>query len=179
MLIQTDKLKRKPRQIDIDESATDFIVLNDLIKQGSVSFNDRIHGTLTATWAGDVIEVAGRLTSSVTMSCSRCLAPVSCPLDTDVLLCYSGKSVDAPVADDVEIRSEEMGLIYFAGTEIDLRPDLEQEIVMALPQQLLCRETCKGLCPVCGINFNQDQCKCERPVLHAGLEALRNYKVEQ
>ena len=59
MLIQTDKLKRKPRQIDIDESATNFIVLNDLIKQGSVSFNDTIHGTLTATWAGDVIEVSG------------------------------------------------------------------------------------------------------------------------
>lgn len=179
MLIQTDKLKRKPRQIDIDESATNFIVLNDLIKQGSVSFNDTIHGTLTATWAGDVIEVSGRLLSAVTMSCSRCLAPVSRALDTEVLLCYSSASDDTPVAEDLEVRSEEMGLIYFAGTEIDLRPDLEQEIVMALPQQLICREACRGLCPVCGINLNQDQCKCERPVLHAGLEALRNFKVEQ
>ena len=66
----------------------------------------------------------------------------------------------------------------YTGTEIDLRPDIEQEIIMALPQQQLCAEDCRGLCPSCGIDLNQGQCDCERPVFHTGLAALKNFRIE-
>lgn len=181
MLLQVDKLKRRPRQIFIDEQAADFPVLHDLIEQGGVIFNAVIHGELEATWAGDVIEVNGRLTTKVTIPCGRCLVPVSEPLEIPVQLCYAGLAEDGEVAvsEDVELKGEELGLIAFSGTEIDLRPDLEQEIIMALPQQVLCQGTCQGLCPVCGGNLNQAHCDCQPPVFHAGLAALKNFKVEQ
>ena len=179
MLIQIDKLKRRPRQIEIDEQASDFSVLRELIDQGTVVFEENIRGTLTATWAGKFVEVAGNLRTTITSSCGRCLKPITSHLQIEVLLCYSDLAGDEEhVAEEVELHSEDLGLITYSGTEIDLRPDVEQEIIMALPQQLLCGDDCKGLCPVCGVDLNQGQCKCEPPVFHAGLAALKNFRVE-
>ena len=179
MLIQIDKLKRRPRRIEIDEQASGFTFLCELIDQGAVAFNDTIHGNLTATWAGKIIEVSGNLETTVTSSCARCLKPVISHLEIQALLCYSDLVNDeASTTEDLEIKGEELGLITYSGTEIDLRPDVEQEIIMALPQQLLCGDDCKGLCPVCGVDLNQGQCKCEPPVFHAGLAALKNFRVE-
>ena len=42
MLIQIDKLKRRPRQIELDEHASGFVVLRDLVDQGAVDFEERI-----------------------------------------------------------------------------------------------------------------------------------------
>lgn len=180
MLIQIDKLKRRPRQIVLDEQATDFPVLRELIEQGTVTFKQTVSGTLEAIWAGDVIEVTGSLATRVTTPCSRCLVPVVSPLDIQVVLCYAGKDDEESTVDvEFEIQSEELGLIPYSGPEIDLRPDLDQEIIMALPQQPLCLEMCQGLCPVCGCNLNQSRCDCEAPVFHAGLAALQSYKVKQ
>ena len=179
MLVQVDKLKRRPRQVDIDEDASGFTILRDLIALGAVDFKDRIRGSLNASWAGKIIEVTGHLETTVTSSCGRCLKPVTSHLEIELLLCYSDLSDDeGAVAEELEIQRDDLGLIGFSGTEIDLRPDIEQEIIMALPQQLLCAENCRGLCPSCGIDLNQDQCRCERPVFHAGLAALKNFRIE-
>jgi len=179
VLIQIDKLKRRPRRIEIDEQATGFTFLGELIDQGTIVFKDTIHGTLTATWVGKIIEVAGNLETTVTSLCGRCLKPVVSPLHVQLLLCYSDLVNDETnVVEDLEIQGEELGLITYSGTEIDLRPDIEQEIIMALPQQLLCGDGCKGLCPVCGIDLNQGHCTCDPPVFHAGLAALKSFRVE-
>ena len=179
MLIQIDKLKRRPRQIELDEHASGFAVLGDLVDHGAIDFKDRIRGTLTASWAGKIIEVSGLLETTVTSLCRRCLKPVTSHLEIDVLLCYSDLSdEEAAVAEELELQRAELGLIAFSGTEIDLRPDIEQEIIMALPQQLLCAEHCRGLCPSCGIDLNQGQCRCEQPIFHAGLAALKNFRIK-
>lgn len=179
MLIQTDKLKRRPRQIDIEEPARGFVVLHELIEQGVVAFNAPIRGSLTAVWAGQIIEVTGQLTTSVTIPCGRCLTPVSSDLRIDVQLCYRGRhGEEEPLPDEQEVKTEELGLIAFSGTDIDLRPDIDQEIIMALPPQVVCGSDCQGLCPVCGSNRNLEPCTCEPPVFHAGLAALKNFKVD-
>jgi uncharacterized protein len=178
VLIQIDKLKRKPRQVVVNEQATDFPVLRELIVQESVLFQDRINGLLEATWAGDVIEISGHLETTLTTPCSRCLAPVTAQLRLPVTLCYapvvSGDELSAD--EELEIQAEELGLIPFSGTEVDLRPDIEQEIIMAIPQQPLCTESCQGLCLVCGHDLNRGQCDCEPPIFHPGLAALKNFK---
>lgn len=180
MLIQIDKLKRQPRQIDVAEQAKDFPVLAELMAAGSVAFNETICGSLEVAWAGDYLRVKGQLATIVTSPCCRCLAPVTSPLDVPVQLSYSGSdNSDSPLDEDLELQSEDLGLIPFSGPELDLKPDVEQEIVMALPQQPLCHDACLGLCPACGCNLNQNRCDCEPAVLHAGLEALRNFKVKE
>jgi len=180
VLIKIDKLKRRPRQIVIDKQAMDSPALQETIAKGIVTFNKAIIGTLEVTRAGQVIEVAGHLATTITSPCSRCLLPVVGQLEVPVALCYSDcdSIEEIPFAEEVEIQKEEISLIPFSGAEIDLQPDIDQEIIMALPQQPLCQETCLGLCPVCGHNLNQGSCDCEAPIFHAGLATLKKFKAK-
>ncbi len=34
------------------------------------------------------------------------------------------------------------------------------DCLLELPSKILCKEDCKGLCPVCGTNLNENQCDC-------------------
>ena len=44
---------------------------------------------------------------------------------------------------------------YVSGDELDLRAWARDALALALPTQIVCREDCRGLCPVCGENLNQ------------------------
>lgn len=178
MLIHIDKLKRTPRQIDVAEEAIRFPVLAELMVTERVIFNESIKGSLQAAWVGDFIRVTGNLETLVTSPCCRCLAPVSTRLDVPILLTYvNNEEAESSLDEEQELQADDLGLIRFSGPELVLQSDLEQEIVMALPQQPLCRQSCRGLCPACGCDLNQTSCSCEPPILHPGLAALKNFKV--
>ena len=182
MNIRLDKLKARPQQVTIEEPVAAFPVLSEVAEREGFEFVEPVKGTCTATWAGDVIEVTGRLQSRVKAACGRCLEEVEDVLQVDVLLCYvpeGRKSRDDSAAAEVELDEDDLGLIVVQGDEIDLRTDLDQELVMALPGQMLCDEGCAGLCPVCGVNRNHAACACELPQFHSSLAALKNFKAEK
>lgn len=181
MLIQTDKLKGGARRIEVNEQAENFPAIKELLAEGYIAFDAPVTGVLNAALTGKIVEVNGLLETRVTSACSRCLMPVATLLSVDVALCYTDSVEKMAVhsEEEVELSEEDLGLIPYSSQEIDLRPDLEQEIVMALPLQPLCKAGCQGLCPVCGANLNQRQCDCKPPTFHAGLAALKNFKVEK
>jgi uncharacterized protein len=75
--------------------------------------------------------------------CMRCLA------DARVAVAVEAREVDQPGTDDEELRSP-----YVSEGELDLAAWAHDALVLALPQQLLCRTDCAGLCPVCGESLN-------------------------
>jgi uncharacterized protein len=75
--------------------------------------------------------------------CMRCLEPAS--LD----LAVESREVDSPLAEDDELRSP-----YVTDEELDIGRWAHDAAILALPNQLLCRPDCKGLCPVCGESLN-------------------------
>ena len=46
--------------------------------------------------------------------------------------------------------------------ELDLRPALREEWILAAPTFGLCRDDCKGLCPRCGTDLNAGPHDCDR-----------------
>ena len=36
------------------------------------------------------------------------------------------------------------------------------DLLLSLPSKILCKEDCKGLCPVCGKNLNTGDCGCKK-----------------
>ncbi|MBQ7399108.1 MAG: DUF177 domain-containing protein [Clostridia bacterium] len=44
---------------------------------------------------------------------------------------------------------------------------------LELPQRVLCKEECKGLCPVCGTDLNLSTCSCKQVKKGNGLEDLK------
>ncbi len=45
---------------------------------------------------------------------------------------------------------------------IDLGEEIRQEMIMGHPARILCQENCKGMCSHCGVNLNQEECRCRR-----------------
>lgn len=45
---------------------------------------------------------------------------------------------------------------------VDLGEEIRQETIMANPARILCKDDCKGICLGCGVNLNEEQCKCKK-----------------
>ena len=50
--------------------------------------------------------------------------------------------------------SDELKTPYVANDQLDLSGWARDALVLALPDKILCREDCAGLCPVCGADLN-------------------------
>ena len=44
---------------------------------------------------------------------------------------------------------------------------------------MVCSESCKGLCPICGANLNRGQCGCQTQKVDARLSALESLLNDQ
>jgi len=55
--------------------------------------------------------------------------------------------------------SEEDFKLPLEGTDFNLTEFLRQVVTLSLPEKPLCREDCKGLCPICGANLNYGECE--------------------
>ncbi|MDR2161035.1 MAG: DUF177 domain-containing protein [Desulfovibrio sp.] len=108
----------------------------------------------------------GRLSGAVFLPC------VLCAEDSLVLLderfdCFEplpadpqsrrGRTRCLEEADEAVIRLSPHG-----GYEVNPAALAWEEFSLALPPHPLCREDCKGLCPVCGANRNRETCVCAR-----------------
>jgi uncharacterized protein len=64
-------------------------------------------------------------------------------------------SVDAREVDQPDDGGDELSSPYVNGDELDLRAWARDALALAFPAQIICREECLGLCPVCGENLNE------------------------
>ena len=56
---------------------------------------------------------------------------------------------------------------------IDIDELIMTDVTLEIPFQLLCREDCKGLCPVCGSDLNVKTCNCNQKQIDPRLEKLK------
>ncbi|MBM3289659.1 MAG: DUF177 domain-containing protein, partial [Candidatus Hydrogenedentes bacterium] len=55
---------------------------------------------------------------------------------------------------------EDDAAVPFDGVTIDLLPTVWEEVVLAMPAKVLCKDECAGMCPRCGANLNRETCGC-------------------
>lgn len=138
---------------------------------------------------GERVLLRARTRAELTAPCGRCLAPVAVPLPLDFSLTFvpaekrreeeageageRGKARVAGSFGDEDVTEE-----HYAGHEIDLDPVVREQILLALPGYPLCREDCKGLCPVCGVNLNEQTCGCAASKPDARWNVLEKFKKE-
>jgi uncharacterized protein len=63
-----------------------------------------------------------------------------------------------------------------ATDKVDVEDIIREQIYLSLPMKSLCRETCPGLCPVCGANLSDHKCGCQRETGHPGFAALGKFE---
>lgn len=108
----------------------------------------------------DKYRLVGRLQTSIELTCGRCLEHVALPIDADVDLHYL-PHVENRGEGELEVEDEDLTTAYYKDEQIDLGQMIREQLWLALPMKPLCREGCKGLCPVCGANLNVTTCGCD------------------
>lgn len=125
---------------------------------------------LDVTREGAEVLVTGQVAATVPLACGRCLEefPVAVRAAVDARFAPRPR-----VADDVELGADDLDLDFYDGDELNLATLLETETTLALPMKPLCREDCRGLCPVCGGNRNAAPCTCQARPPDPRLAVLR------
>ena len=111
--------------------------------------------------------VQGTTELTIEIPCDRCLEEV--PTDIHFSIDKDIKLEDSVVHDeDVEDND------YLIGFNLDIDRLIYGEILVNWPMKVLCREDCKGICKVCGMNLNKGNCDCQRTELDPRMAAIQD-----
>jgi uncharacterized protein len=128
--------------------------------------------------SGDSYLLRADLRGTLITPCGRCLEPAAVDLKLPIIVSYVERDEDE-VEDDEDSDDEDGDVRAFSGGEIDLGPELRDEILLAMPIGPLCRQDCAGICAVCGGNRNVTPCDCEEKqrLASSKLSSLKDLKV--
>ncbi len=110
-----------------------------------------------------ILVTAALVAERVEMVCARCLEPAFVDLEIrfqetfyPTVEVFTGEPLGLPEGEELEdpFRIDEHHIL-------DLTEAVRQYTILSLPRRPLCREDCRGLCPVCGQNLNQGSCSCQ------------------
>ena len=127
---------------------------------------------------GRRVHVSGTVTGRLQLECDRCLKPVEIQVDSRFKLEYV-TAQDYQAQEAVELSEEDLDLSVFDGEAIDVDELVTEELLLAVPQHVLCNENCEGICPVCGVDRNSVDCECQSAEVDprwAGLKELLDSK---
>lgn len=151
----------QPDELTLDEEAIRLMVPPEV--KGTIKLD------------GHQVQVKGHIKAQAEVDCDRCLQSIVVPIDVDFDVSYV--PVKEYVSDETpELNEEDLNVSVFDEETIDIDGLVREQVLLAMPSRALCREDCKGLCPVCGINKNMQACQCESTEVDprwAGLRDLR------
>ena len=111
--------------------------------------------------AKDEVFVNGTVECRLEDLCYRCLKPTAQNIKGDIEAAYIYGNENDTILKEKELESLE-NVIYYVGSEIDLFDRVAEAFIIAIPQRFLCSENCKGLCPFCGEDLNENpEHQCE------------------
>jgi uncharacterized protein len=115
----------------------------------------------------------GDMKTRVKSVCRRCLAEVRVQIEQPLEILFTDdQAVDDPAA--YVIRPDM--------AELDPGQAVREELILAVPDYVVCREECRGICPRCGADLNTGTCACEQKPVDSrwsSLEALRAQLTEK
>jgi len=121
---------------------------------------------------GEEVLVRGRLAALIPQVCGRCVEAftfqVVAEVDTRFLPRPAGGRDE-----ELELAPDDLELDFYDNDLLDLDRLIQTEAMLGLPMKPLCREACRGLCPVCGSNRNSTPCTCEVRLRDPRLAVLK------
>ena len=101
--------------------------------------------------------------------CSRCLK------DTKTLVEYSTHFIVLDASEDSVSDDDFMEeVVHVVDDELNMDDLVMSLVITSIPSKVICDEDCKGLCPQCGKNLNDDSCDCHLDVKDQRFDVLKN-----
>ena len=101
------------------------------------------------------LEFKAHLEAVVSTKCARCLKPLLFPVVTDA----------------EETVGEEGAELE--GTILNVDNIVKNNIGVELPIKFLCKDDCKGICSICGVNLNITECNCKHEQIDERFAVLK------
>ena len=105
---------------------------------------------------GESLRLVFQVSGKATMECSRCLKKIEEMIDFNV---------------DDAIEAEDIDLV---NGYLDIGEIIQTALIFYRPMQPLCDESCKGLCPQCGVDRNHSECECDKTLIDPRFAVLGN-----
>ena len=132
---------------------------------------------LTVSADSGRLHIEGDTEIRLMIPCDRCLDDVEITFPIQLAIRVNPDSLSDGTSEIPEGDSEIDDVDEFSfldGCILDVDKLVSDEIVVALPTKVLCKEDCKGLCAVCGKNLNHGSCSCDRSVGDPRMAAIRD-----
>ncbi|MDQ3667212.1 MAG: DUF177 domain-containing protein [Acidobacteriota bacterium] len=168
MRVELAKLDNNVGNFAHEYAAEEFVLEDDrVVVAGAL----RVSGRITRTEHKVVVE--GEFAAIVEVECDRCLQPVELPISSDFRMEYVTAKTYMSF-ETVELAQEDLALSIFDGEVIDVDDIVREQVLLASPTQAICRENCKGFCPVCGADRNMTDCNCSPTEIDPRWSGLRD-----
>jgi uncharacterized protein len=147
-------------QIDLDDEGA----VNGVVRFDGRTFRER-----------GKTHLAGTIQGEVALYCTRCAKPLTRHLEItfeDVFVDAAAETAEK----EIEVAGPALDEQLVTGSSIDLTEIIREQILLDLPEQVLCKEDCKGLCPECGADRNLLDCECGKKDIDPRWAALKDLK---
>jgi uncharacterized protein len=178
--VSVETLPQEGMDMTVDFPAAHFPLLRQMTSEGECRFDGTVSVSARLTHREQMVAVTGSAETAAGMRCGRCLGGYEASVSASFSLLYSPRpDTDTEARSEiVHVDGDELGLYFFDGDEIDLTDAVQEQILLSLPMQPLCREDCRGICPGCGADRNRETCSCGKPAGTGPFAALANLNLK-
>ena len=118
-----------------------------------------LEGTITLERTKNGVRSLVQLSALTEAECGRCLEPFKLRIETDFEEVFTFAN---------HLLSEEEDVIPENGF-LEFESLIREYLMLELPINPVCKKDCKGLCPVCGQNLNEEICSHQKIKIEEGL----------
>jgi len=152
------------------------ILPDDAIWEGTeLRFSNslEISGQAESFTSGEVL-VRLTLVGSRAQECRRCLEPVEVPVRNEWSLLFA-----PPGNHEAEKEEDSVRILPAEARDLELVEVIREELILSDRPYVVCREDCRGLCPICGVNLNEESCQCSTEEMDPRWDRLRALRDER
>lgn len=137
------------------------------------AFRRPVEVSATVDKTGNQVFLSASAEARCIFTCDRCLTEFEDILTPRYRMVYVFEEPEGDRFDPSEVQ-----VISPSLSVIDIADDVRQTLTLSVPLKLLCSDSCKGLCPLCGVNWNMTSCSCRDERNDQRWEALRKLRTK-
>ena len=142
-----------------------------------INLTPPVNGLITIFRVSDAEVVAtGEFSVTVNAPCDRCGQSAQLFLSGEFTYdCIVGKE-EPLVQQEVESGEEDVNKLYLEEPIINAGELFREQVLLAVPIRVLCKQSCNGLCFHCGKDLNYETCACRDKELSSPFSVLKKFK---
>ncbi|RMH68283.1 MAG: DUF177 domain-containing protein [Gemmatimonadetes bacterium] len=142
-------------------------------------FRDKVRVEIALQKWSDDFTLEGEIFARSIIECSRCLTPCDLHFHLPIKLYFKRKLKLSESDEAINLTEDDLITLSYDESTIELDGRIRETLILGIPLKVLCSENCQGLCPMCGINLNEETCDCHSTVIDPRWEKLRQLSIQK